>query len=597
MIERMKKMTFLVPEKKRDRFLASLRKEGVVHISRISEIPLGTFDEVEHKIVRVKEAMEVLSAREDGALAKTGPSGKGEHELVHESVKIAEACRDKDLLDQEIADLENKLVWFEKWGEFDPEDVRKLKEKGIDIRLYFLSKKQLKSIPKDKYLIKIIRWIGKNAYVMTVKEDGGLPFGQEEIQIPLHGPAWVKQRLIERAEMSRKLGDFLEESVSLIGPLKELKGVLEKKREFLGVKFGMKEEEGFSCLRGYAPTKYSEKVVALAKENGIGYLVEDPENMEETPTYITNPPWLDVIRPVFDFMQVVPGYDEFDVSFAFLIFFSLFFAMIMGDAGYGVIFLAITFLVRRKAKNLPWQPFFLMYVLSVATIIWGTITGVWFGIEAISEIPFLHALIIDRINQLVPDNQSFIMYLCFVIGAAHLTVAHLFQVVKYINSPKCLAGLGWIAIVWGMFFTVGALVVNKPFPSFAGYFFIGGIPVVLVFANYQKNVLKGISETIGHLPLSVISSFSDIVSYLRIFAVGFAAICVAESFNDMALGGGVNSFGKGLLAAFVLFFGHALNIILGCLAVVVHGLRLNMLEFASHLDIHWSGKAYKPFTE
>ena len=114
---------------------------------------------------------------------------------------------------------------------------------------------------------------------------------------------------------------------------------------------------------------------------------------------------------------------------------------------------------------------------------------------------------------------------------------------------------------------------------------------------FQKNIIKGIFTTLGDLPLSIVSSFSDIVSYLRLFAVGYASVTVANSFNNMAIGSGIHSILGGLIAALVLFLGHGLNIMLGLMSVIVHGIRLNMLEFSGHLNMQWAGKKYEPFKE
>ena len=118
--------------------------------------------------------------------------------------------------------------------------------------------------------------------------------------------------------------------------------------------------------------------------------------------------------------------------------------------------------------------------------------------------------------------------------------------------------------------------------------------LVLLFQNFQKNIAMGVLKTVGNLPLDIIGSFSDVVSYVRLFAVGYATVVVASSFNAMAapmFGSAVGSF----VGALVLFLGHGLNIVLGAMAVVVHGIRLNMLEFSSHLGQQWSGRPYKPF--
>ncbi len=340
-----------------------------------------------------------------------------------------------------------------------------------------------------------------------------------------------------------------------------------------------------------------EEVITLSKKKGAGYLIEDPRDPSEVPTLITNPRWISIIDPVFKFMNTIPGYDEFDISFVFLIFFSLFFAMLVGDAGYGILFLAATFFARRRIKNAPSAPFFLMYLLSGATILWGAVTGTWFGAVGIAQLPVFNSVIIEKISSFGADNQRFMMYLSFTIGVVHLTIAHGKKCLRVINSPLAFAQVGWICILWGMFFAAGTLVVGNVFPIFAGYLLGVGIMMVLVFEHYQKNIMKGITQTLTSLPLNVISSFSDIVSYLRLFAVGYATVIVAESVNSMAIGGGIKSIMGGVIAAAILFMGHTLNILLAIMAVVVHGIRLNILEFSGHLGMQWTGEKYAPFKE
>jgi V/A-type H+-transporting ATPase subunit I len=275
----------------------------------------------------------------------------------------------------------------------------------------------------------------------------------------------------------------------------------------------------------------------------------------------------------------------------------LFFALLIGDAGYGLIFLTGTYLIRKKAPNSPPEPFILMYVLAFATIIWGAVSGTWFGAEKIAQLPIFKTIVIERVNSFIDINQSFMMYICFLIGAVHLTVAYGTIALRVINSLKALAQLGWILIIWSMFFVAGKLVLGKNLPGCAAVIFPLGVTLILLFSYPQRNMLRGIGVALGDLPLRVISSFSDVISYLRLFAVGYATVAVASSFNDMALRIGFNNILGGSISAIILFLGHGLNIILGLLAVIVHGIRLNMLEFSSHLGMQWSGIEYNPFKE
>jgi len=141
------------------------------------------------------------------------------------------------------------------------------------------------------------------------------------------------------------------------------------------------------------------------------------------------------------------------------------------------------------------------------------------------------------------------------------------------------------------------LVLNREIPAITLTLFIIGSGLVILFSHPKKNIFKGALLSLADLPLKVISSFSDVVSYLRLFAVGYATVAVAMAFNNMALASGINSIFSGIMAALILFLGHVLNILLALMAVIVHGIRLNMLEFSGHLDMEWSGIKYEPFRE
>ena len=149
--------------------------------------------------------------------------------------------------------------------------------------------------------------------------------------------------------------------------------------------------------------------------------------------------------------------------------------------------------------------------------------------------------------------------------------------------------------MWSLYFLVGYLILGNEMPGFAIYLLIVGMFLAAAFANPKKNFVLSFILGLVDLPLNVISSFGDIVSYIRLFAVGYASLAVAMSFNGMAANLGWNSLVGIIGSTLVLFIGHGLNIILGLMAVVVHGVRLNMLEFSGHLGMTWSGTKFEPF--
>jgi V/A-type H+-transporting ATPase subunit I len=127
------------------------------------------------------------------------------------------------------------------------------------------------------------------------------------------------------------------------------------------------------------------------------------------------------------------------------------------------------------------------------------------------------------------------------------------------------------------------------------WLFVGGAVLVALFSQTSGGFFKGMLASIGNLPLSIINGFSDIISYIRLYAVGLATVLMAESFNEMAIGDGVTTVASGIGAVIILILGHGLNMILAVMAVIVHGVRLNMLEYAGHAGVEFSGSEYKPF--
>jgi len=595
MIVRMKKITMIVSSKGKEEFLTILRKVGVVHIKHLTPPSDMELTANEEKITQAQKAL-ILLSNINSENSKKNHIQLTENELIHKIQDVFSVQQEIDNLKKNINDTQINMKWFSPWGKFSPSNIMQLQEKGIYIKLYLLNKNDFKKLKDNKniYLIKQDDGYYYTA-VVCYKDCEGFPF--EEIKFPSENYEQLAEKLELHKKQLAEKEKLLKDQTKFKHELEKIIQKLQKKHNFLEVFYGMRNEEKFSLIQGFCPEPEISEITTLAKKHNAGYLIETPTPDEEPPTLIKNPKWLTIINPVFEFINTLPGYTEFDVSAVFLVFFSIFFAMIVGDAGYGFLFLITTFFIRKKFKNLPAEPFRLMYVLSIITIIWGSISGTWFSFEQIAKLPIPNSLIIEKVNSFSDTSQMFVMYFCFIIGVIHLTIGHTMKYIREINSINSLSQLGWISVLWGLFFLAGTLILNRPFPKFASYLLVIGITVVLIFSHFQKNIIKGIALSLVDTFLGFTGGFSDIVSYLRLFAVGSASVAIASSFNSMAIGSGINSILSGLIAAFIIFFAHALNITLSFLAVLVHGLRLNMLEFSGHLGMQWSGHKYKPFKE
>ncbi|VAX35492.1 V-type ATP synthase subunit I [hydrothermal vent metagenome] len=226
-------------------------------------------------------------------------------------------------------------------------------------------------------------------------------------------------------------------------------------------------------------------------------------------------------------------------------------------------------------------PFYLMYVLTAFTCLWGVLTGTYFG----------QAWLPASVSPVIPWLNDFtnVQLLCFSIALVHLSIARGWAALAKFPSITFLSEVGWLLIVWGMFFVANMFVLGMAFPAFAKFFFILGIPLAFFFMVEPKDFLKSVGMEIVPFFLNVISAGTDLVSYIRLFAVGLATIAVADATNSMA------GIVPPLATPVVLLFGHTLNLILALMAILVHAIRLNVLEFSGQLGLEWAGIGYNPF--
>jgi V/A-type H+/Na+-transporting ATPase subunit I len=206
-------------------------------------------------------------------------------------------------------------------------------------------------------------------------------------------------------------------------------------------------------------------------------------------------------------------------------------------------------------------------------------------------------------------GQDVIMLLCFIIAIVHLTIAQVWNFLQALaqRSLRAVGQVGWMLINFGLFYLVLDMVARFNLDEALGagglvgsaslIFIFVGLGLVVLFGSQEGGFFKGILAGLGGIPYTVLGSigaFGDIISYVRLFAMGLAGAEIAKSFNNMArdlLSG--NTF---ILGVLILLIGHIFNFVLCSLGVLVHGIRLKMLEFSGRLGIQWSGHEYNPFS-
>lgn len=576
MIVRMNKVVLLCTAGSRDRTLDALRELGVLHLVPVQPPAGEDLDRARERVFRVRHALDVLPKH-----PRAVPSGRDAEAVVKEIWDLLHQRREEEAA-LDLLDHERKRI--EPFGSFDPEALRRLRDHNVTVRLYAVPRRQHVAIPEGA--VKVVIREDKTTSCFALVGRGDVKLDVPEFRLPELSLDEIERRIDRKRESLAAIARGFEAFAGDRLVVERLAAEVDEQAQFLEARAGMGAARPVVYLSGFCPVGRVDSLRAAAARNHWGLVISEPSPGERVPTLIRNPKWVRPIRVVFDMIGVTPGYDEIDISASFLLFLSLFFAMIVGDAGYGILFLAMTLWARRKFRSAPPQPFTLLKILSVSTIAWGVLTGNYFGIVNVPA-P-LARLRLDWLND--PDN---VMLLCFYIGALHLTVAHAWNALVSINSPRAVAQLGWICTTWTMFFAARFMVLGHPFPPVMLWVFCAGVIAIVLFMTPVRD-LK--AEWFNHvvLPLTLVSNFVDVVSYLRLYAVGVAGVAVASSFNAIAVGG-VKGVLSGLAAALILFVGHALNIVLSAMGVLVHGVRLNTLEFSSHIGMQWKGFAYRPF--
>ncbi len=593
MIVKMKKLTLLCTRAQQEETLKKLRDLEVLHVTHINAPEGVQLEQARNHLLYVQRAKEVLQAR-----PAADPSGnKDPHLLVDAVWKLIH--KEKELKET-LQALEHEHERILPFGDFEPREIEKLNEQGLFVKLYELPVKNPPEIPEG-VAVKEISTNKNTAYVLAV--------GRSEFSIPAHEVRLPDRSLARIEHHIEKTKTELEETEAEFQKYACDKHLAEQivneaadSVAFLEVLKGMGSEEAVVYLKGFYPIDREMDIVSAAEENGWGYNMEDVSDDDHPPTLLRNPKWVSPITAALKLIDVVPGYRELDVSALFLIFLSIFFAFIVGDGGYGLLFLGLTIFGKFKAKrkNASQTGLNLMLIMSTATILFGALTGNYFGIK-LKYLPkpllmLTNSYMTGQVSHHVWDADlaaNHIMFICFSIAVVHLSIAHAWNIVRKINSPAFLVDLGWLCCTWSLYSIVLELVLSIELPPMIQTV---KIPLLGTGATCVAIGLLLTKSYIGIITLflNIISNFVDIISYIRLYAVGAASLSVAQAFNEMAAGVGFHGFNS-LGAALILFAGHALNIVLAAMGVMVHGIRLNTLEFSGHAGVEWAGIHFNPF--
>lgn len=606
MVTKMTKYSFILLSEQTEGFLNSLQELGVVDISRslkpIDEQSSGMLAEAD----RAKKALSILAACKAESEKDFKFDGCPVDAVLETQDRIAE-------ISAEIAAAKKEIAVRQPWGSFRSEDIHKLESQGLKLRFYSCMKKKFDPSWAEIRPLEVISETESKVFFVTVSP------AEEEYSFPIEAVPAPEGSVNEAEEKLSLLQSKLEKEQQLLANLKscsdEIRKAYNDSLSRLDLYFAEAATEKavdnyLTVLTGFAPTSDDKRLCASFDSMDIYYSHEAATKEDNPPVKLKNN-WFAKNFEVLTGMYGVPAYDEFDPTPVLGPFFMLFFAMCMGDAGYGILLMLIALVLRLKMKDSSLGKMHrLIAFLGGMTFVVGLFLGTFFGmsiLEASWAPAWLKGLCIDG---WFPDAKiagfPVQMVLAVAIGVLHICLAMIIKTINFTKRfgfKKTVATWGWTTLIVGGLVVV-SLGMTEVLSAEAFKWTIIALAVVSGLAIYifntpGRNPLLNIGSGLWDTYNMVTGLLGDVLSYIRLYALGLAGGMLGNAFNIMGTMildipvPGVNW----VFCIIILIFGHVLNLAMSCLGAFVHPLRLTFVEYFKNSGYEGSGAKYNPLTK
>lgn len=594
MITRMTRYSIILLDSDLDRFLIGLQDIGMVDITRSTAAIDDYSKEAVSTIARCKEAERKLS----GFCRNADPDSCGQATDTPDGnsllLAIEKAFSERDSISRDIENLSRETETALPWGEFNPEDLDKIKALGLVPHFYTVPEKKFRSDWESTYPIQILNRTGNKVYFIVLSQGG------ENYSFPVPGevsfPSLPASALIAETAVKQKQIEALDKEILGYGRHTDSLVRLEEELSAgLDIHFAksssIKEGEGTICiLEGFAPTEEDANVKEFLDNSPAYYIAEEAKGEDNPPVQLKNNRFSRLFEPIGSLYEL-PSYDEVDLTPYFAPFYMLFFGFCLGDMGYGLIMLAIGIAVaaalpkfRAYGKLIAW--------LGIGSIIMPLISGTFFGMKVYDIIPMP-----ENIRGLFFSDLK-MFWFSIIFGLFQIVFARLLKAsiaFSRKNWDTALTEVGWsLIIVWASCAYAGSQMGTQLLPKAVALpIVITGLVLVLFCSSPSKyfflRPIKGIASL-----YDITSIFGDMLSYIRLFGLGTTGGILALVINSIAMSLSGIPYVGWVITVIFLIFGHIAVMGLSCLGAFVHPVRLTFVEFYKNAGFTGGGRAYKP---
>ena len=585
----MTKYNFILLSGDIEDFLKKLQGVGVVDITRSTKPVDEKSEYLSSKAGTFRKALSLLK--------DVTPSEFAEKVYGDLASNVIETINEKEIAESQVNQLAKEWEELKPWGKFDINNFKKLEERGLKLHFYKVKSSNFKPEWKENYALSEISSDGTTTYFVVVSDDENYEFPLKELPAPDSDYATIEKKIDGlRYEIEKKDRHLAELKCHEKDIQNELDRTISKLDLHLAHMSGTKAADDYvTVFEGFAPKDTEAALREMLDKTEVLYLADEAKVDDNPPIKLKNNKFVSMFELLTD-MYGRPKYNEFDPTVFISIFFMLFFAFCMGDAGYGLVLIGASLALKKVLGNIA--P--LGITLGIATTVIGFFFHTFFSTDMLTW-----TIIPEAVKKcMVPTEIAGFdgtMVLAIIVGIVHICLAMVvktYQATKVNGFLNSLGTWGWTLLIVGGII-VGGLALIGVIDSAVTKWVIIGIGILsalgIFFLNdLHRNPLINFGSGLWETYNTATGLLGDVLSYLRLYALGLAGAKLGEAFNAIgiqALGDG----GAGWIAfILIVVVGHVLNIAMCVLGAFVHPLRLNFLEFFKNSGYEGTGRKYNP---
>lgn len=611
MITKMKKYDFLVYHAQYDDFLEKLREIGVLHIATLEnndkscELLVEKFNLKK----RIENNIDILYNKLDKNISLSQTSIHDFDEGMDLLAQSEDLLSQLEQAKQALTIAEKEYERISAWGNFSIDQLKKIEETGYYVKLFTCPTRLYKPEWEEQFNAFVINELNNTTYFVTLTNDEKIEIEAEQFDINNSDSTIATANYEEAKKLyNTQFEEIKEFAVNNINNLKYLSLLITEIIDIDKVKLNTIKaaDDTVMVLEGYCPIDTESTLLDFLQKNDIYYEVNDPKAEDNVPIKLRNNRFTKLFEPLTG-MYGLPNYNEFDPTPILGPFFLLFFAMCMGDAGYGLILILFGIgVITKKIKIEMFEGLGpIITVLGVGTTVIGFFLGTFFGIDlsTVSWLPDSVKGILLKGELMGFDIQ---MVAAIIIGIFHICLAMVVKAICYTKQSGIMNNLstwGWLILILGGIITA-ILTISNAISIEATKYMIIAIGIIsalgiFIFNNIKRNPLINIGAGLWDTYNMITGILSDVLSYIRLYALGLAGAMLGQAFNQLGFMvlGDDPIFIQYLPFIIIVLIGHTLNIALSSLSAFVHPLRLTFVEYFKNLGYEGNGEKYSPLSK